>query len=206
VVGVGGGIAAYKAAELVRLLDKAGASVYVAMTERAQEFVRPMTFQALTRHPVFTNLFDLTEEATIGHIQLADKADLVIIAPATANAIARLAGGMADDAVSAIALATKAPVLLAPSMNVNMWSHPVTQANVRKLVDVAGYRVVGPGDGFLACRWVGPGRLAEPSDIGAAALFLASDAAAYITGASLLVHGGGERPAFLDAATVNKDA
>jgi phosphopantothenoylcysteine decarboxylase/phosphopantothenate--cysteine ligase len=174
VVGVAGGIAAYKAAELVRLLDKAGASVYVAMTERAQEFVRPMTFQALTRHPVFTNLFDLTEEATIGHIQLADKADLVIIAPATANAIARLAGGMADDAVSAIALATKAPVLLAPSMNVNMWSHPVTQANVRKLVDVAKYRVVGPGDGFLACRWTGPGRLAEPADIAEAAAHLLS--------------------------------
>jgi phosphopantothenoylcysteine decarboxylase/phosphopantothenate--cysteine ligase len=174
VVGVGGGIAAYKAAELVRLFDKAGASTYVAMTERAQEFVRPMTFQALTRHPVFTDLFSLTEEAAIGHIQLADKADLVVIAPATADAIARLASGMADDAVTAIALATRAPVLLAPSMNVNMWNHPVTQANLKKLVDVAGYRVVGPGDGFLACRWTGPGRLAEPADIVEAAAFLLS--------------------------------
>src|SRR5688572_9718813 len=127
VVGVGGGIAAYKAAELVRLLDKAGAHVEVAMTARAQKFIGPMTFQALTRRPVFTNLFDLTEEATIGHIQLADRADLVIIAPATANAIARLAAGQADDAVSAVVLATRAPVLIAPSMNVNMWTHPLTE-------------------------------------------------------------------------------
>jgi phosphopantothenoylcysteine decarboxylase/phosphopantothenate--cysteine ligase len=174
VVGVAGGIAAYKAAELVRLLDKAGASTYVAMTPRAQEFVRPMTFQALTRHPVFTDLFSLTEEATIGHIQLADRADLVVIAPATANAIARLAGGMADDAVTAIALATTAPVLVAPSMNVNMWGHPITQANVRRLVDTARYHVVGPGDGFLACRWTGPGRLADPADIVEAAAHLLS--------------------------------
>src|SRR5689334_19038676 len=165
VVGVSGGIAAYKAAELVRMLDKAGAHVDVAMTPRAQRFVGPMTFQALTRRPVFTDLFDLTEEATIGHIQLADAADLVVIAPATASTLARLAHGDAGDAVTAIALATRAPVLLAPSMNVNMWSHALTQANVRRLVDVAGYRVVGPGDGFLACRWTGPGRLAEPADI-----------------------------------------
>ncbi len=165
VVGVAGGIAAYKAAELVRLFDKAGATVDVAMTARAQQFVGPMTFQALTRRPVFTDLFSLTEEAAIGHIALADRADLVVIAPATANTIARLAAGQSDDAVAAIVLATKAPVLLAPSMNVNMWSHPLTQANVRRLVDVARYHVVGPGDGFLACRWTGPGRLAEPADI-----------------------------------------
>ena len=174
VVGVAGGIAAYKAAELVRLFDKAGAEVSVAMTPRAQEFIGAMTFQALTRRPVFTDLFSLTEEATIGHIQLADRADLVVIAPATANTIARLAAGMSDDAVAAIVLATKAPVLLAPSMNVNMWAHPLTQANVRRLVDVAGYRVVGPGDGFLACRWVGPGRLAEPADIVEAAAHVLS--------------------------------
>src|SRR5688500_19885573 len=112
-----------------------------------------MTYQALTRRPVFTNLFDRTEEATIGHIQLADRADLVIIAPATANAIARLAAGQADDAVSAVVLATRAPVLIAPSMNVNMWTHPLTETNLLRLIDVAGYHVVGPGDGFLACRW-----------------------------------------------------
>ncbi len=174
VVGVSGGIAAYKAAELVRLLDKAGAHVDVAMTGRAQRFVGPMTFQALTRRPVFTDLFSLTEEAAIGHIQLADAADLVVIAPATASTIARLAHGDAGDAVSAIVLATRAPVLLAPSMNVNMWGHPLVQANVRRLADVAGYRVVGPGEGFLACRWTGPGRLAEPADIVEAAAHLLS--------------------------------
>jgi phosphopantothenoylcysteine decarboxylase/phosphopantothenate--cysteine ligase len=174
VVGVAGGIAAYKAAEVVRLLDKAGAQVEVAMTARAQKFVGPMTFQALTRRPVFTDLFSLTEEATIGHIQLADRADLIVIAPATANSIAHLAAGEAHDAVSAIVLASRAPVLIAPSMNVNMWNHPLTRANVRRLVDVAGYHVVGPGDGFLACRWTGPGRLAEPADILEAAAHLLS--------------------------------
>jgi phosphopantothenoylcysteine decarboxylase/phosphopantothenate--cysteine ligase len=166
---VAGGIAAYKAAELVRLFDKAGAQVDVAMTARAQKFVGPMTFQALTRRPVFTDLFSLAEEGTIGHIQLADQADLVVIAPATASSLARLAAGQADDAVTAIVLATRAPVLLAPSMNVNMWNHPLTQANLARLVEVARYRVVGPGDGFLACRWTGPGRLAEPADIAEAA-------------------------------------
>src|SRR5262245_49583795 len=174
VVGVAGGIAAYKAAELVRLFDKAGARVDVAMTARAQKFVGPMTFQALTRRPVFTDLFSLTEEATIGHIQLADQADLLVIAPATANVLARLAAGQADDAVAAIALATRAPVLLAPSMNVNMWNHPLTQANLVRLVEVAGYRVVGAGDGFLACRWTGPGRLADRADIVEAAAHVLS--------------------------------
>ena len=165
VLAVGGGIAAYKACELTRLLTKAGARVQVAMTRRAQKFVGPLTFGALTGRPVFTDLFDLTQESEIGHIQVADRADLVIVAPATANLIARLAAGAADDVVAAVCLATRAPVLLAPSMNVQMWGHPLTQANVRRLVDVAGAKVVGPGDGFLACRWVGPGRLAEPADI-----------------------------------------
>jgi phosphopantothenoylcysteine decarboxylase/phosphopantothenate--cysteine ligase len=175
VVGVAGGIAAYKAAELVRLLDKAGAQVDVAMTPRAQKFIGPMTFQALTRRPVFTNLFDLKEESTIGHIQLADQADLVIVAPATANTIARLAAGQTDDAVSSVVLATRAPVLIAPSMNVNMWNHPLTESNLLRLVDVAGYHVVGPGQGFLACRWTGPGRLAEPADIVEAAAHVLSN-------------------------------
>src|SRR5215475_3444917 len=145
VVGVAGGIAAYKAAELVRLLDKAGATVDVAMTARAQKFVGPMTFQALTRRPVFTDLFSLTEESTIGHIQLADDADLVVIAPATADVIARLAAGMADDAVTAIA-------------------HAMTARNVATLQHV-GYHVVAPGEGYLACGWTGPGRLPDPPDI-----------------------------------------
>jgi phosphopantothenoylcysteine decarboxylase/phosphopantothenate--cysteine ligase len=187
-VGVAGGIAAYKAAELVRLLDKAGATVDVAMTKRAQEFVGAMTFQALTRRPVFTDLFSLTEEATIGHIALADRADLVIIAPATANTIARMAAGMTDDALTSIVLATQAPVLLAPSMNTNMWANPLTQVNLRKLMEVAGHRVVGPGDGFLACRWTGPGRLAEPADILEAAAHVLSRQD--LTGRRLVVTAG----------------
>lgn len=165
VVAVGGGIAAYKACEIVRLLDKAGAKVWVTMTKRAAQFVSPLTFQALTRHPVFTDLFSLTEEASIGHIQLADRADLVIVAPATASLIARMVAGFADDAVTAVLLATRAKVLVAPSMNSNMWSHPITQRNVRQLAALPHVTVVGPGDGFLACRWTGPGRLAEPADI-----------------------------------------
>ncbi len=165
VVAVAGGIAAYKAAELVRLLDKAGAVVSVVMTARAQRFIGALTFQALTGRPVFTDMFNLSEEASIGHIKAADEADLVIVAPASANVIARMAAGMADDPVTAIVLATKAPVLLAPSMNVNMWNHPITVDNLRRLRDVAGYQVVAPGVGYLACRWVGAGRLAEPADI-----------------------------------------
>jgi phosphopantothenoylcysteine decarboxylase/phosphopantothenate--cysteine ligase len=177
VVGVAAGIAAYKAAELVRLLTRAGAQVQVVMTAKARHFIGELTFQALTGRPVFFDLFDLTQESEIGHIQVADRADLVIIAPATANTIARLAAGMAADALGAVVLATRAPLLLAPSMNVNMWNHPLTQANVRRLVEVSGAAVVGPGDGFLACRWTGPGRLAEPADIveAAARLLTARD-------------------------------
>ena len=165
VVAVGGGIAAYKAVELVRLLTKADAQVRVVMTPRAREFVGPLTFQALSGRPVMTDLFDLTQESEIGHIQVADRADLVIVAPATASLLARMAAGMADCPVTAVVLATRAPVLAAPSMNVNMWQNPLTQANVRRLIDVAGVRLVGPDAGFLACRWTGPGRLAEPADI-----------------------------------------
>ena len=163
VVGVGGGIAAYKVAMLVRLLDKAGATIEVAMTARAQKFVGATTFQALTRRRVFVDVWD--PAATMEHIELADRADLVIVAPATANVIARLAAGMADDAVTAMVLATRAPVLIAPSMNVNMWQNPLTQANVHRLIEVAKFHTVGPGNGFLACEWVGPGRLAEPDTI-----------------------------------------
>ncbi len=187
-VAVGGGIAAYKAAELVRLLDKAGARVEVAMTPHAQKFITPMTFQALTRRPVFTDLFSLSEEAEIGHIQLADRADIVIVAPATASLISRLAAGQASDAVTACVLATRAPVLLAPSMNVNMWNNPLTQANVQRLADVAGYKFVGPGEGFLACRWTGPGRLAEPADIVEAAAYVLSPQD--LTGTKVVVTAG----------------
>ena len=165
VLGVAGGIAAYKAAELTRLLIKADARVQVVMTERAQHFIGALTFQALTGRPVFSDLFDLTQESEIGHIQIADRADLIIVAPATANTIARMAAGLADDALTSVIRASRAPILLAPSMNVNMWQDPITQDNVRRLIDVAGVKTVGPGAGFLACRWIGPGRLAEPPDI-----------------------------------------
>ncbi len=165
VLGVAGGIAAYKAAELARLLVKEGADVRAIMTERASAFLGELTLQTLTGHRVFTNPFELTQESEIGHIELADAADLIVVAPATANAIARMAAGMADDALTSVVLASRAPLLLAPSMNVNMWQSPLTADNLRRLVEVAGARTVGPGAGFLACRWIGPGRMAEPVDI-----------------------------------------
>lgn len=165
VVAVAGGIAAYKALELVRLLTKQGADVHVVMTENARHFIGPLSFQALTGHPVFTDLFDLGQESEIGHIKVADQADLLIVAPTTANVLARMAAGIADDVVTTVALSTRAPILLAPSMNVNMWQNPITQANVARLRQLRQVRFVGPDAGFLACRWVGPGRLAEPEDI-----------------------------------------
>jgi phosphopantothenoylcysteine decarboxylase/phosphopantothenate--cysteine ligase len=165
VLGVTGGIAAYKAVELARLLTTAGADVQVVMTSAARQFVGELTFQTLTGRAVFTNMFSLTQESEIGHIQVAEGADLVIVAPATANTIARLAAGLANDPLSAVALASRAPLLLAPSMNTNMWESPVTQDNVARLTSRIGARVVGPGAGFLACRSTGPGRMAEPGDI-----------------------------------------
>lgn len=167
VVGVAGGIAAYKAAELVRALVKAGAEVRVVMTEAAQKFITPLTLQALSQHPVATDTFDLTQEATIGHIQLADTAELLVIAPATADVIARLAHGIANDLLTTVALACRAPLLLAPAMNVNMWRHPATQANLRTLVE-RGAHTVGPDAGELACGWIGEGRMIEAADIAAA--------------------------------------
>jgi phosphopantothenoylcysteine decarboxylase / phosphopantothenate---cysteine ligase len=167
VVGVAGGIAAYKAAELVRALVKAGAEVRVVMTAAAREFVTPLTLQALSQHPVATDTFDLTQEATIGHIQLADWAELLVVAPATADVIARLAHGLANDLLTTVALACRAPLLLAPAMNVNMWRHPATRANLRLLVE-RGALTVGPDAGELACGWIGEGRMMEAADIAAA--------------------------------------
>ena len=166
VVGVAGGIAAYKAAELVRALVKGGAEVRVVMTEAAQKFITPLTLQALSQHPVATDTFDLTQEATIGHIALADTAELLVIAPATADVIARLAHGLANDLLTTVALACRAPLLLAPAMNVNMWRHPATQANLRTLVE-RGAHTVGPDAGELACGWIGEGRMIEAADIAA---------------------------------------
>jgi phosphopantothenoylcysteine decarboxylase / phosphopantothenate---cysteine ligase len=174
VLGISGGIAAYKAAELCRLLVKAGATVRVVMTEAATRFITPLTLQTLSGAPVSSDLFDSSSEAEIGHIRLADEADLLIVAPATADAIARLAAGMANDLLTAVVLATRAPVLLAPAMNVNMWENPLTQANLERLLKSGGGRVtsVGPDQGPLACGWIGAGRLIEPAEILAAAIRL----------------------------------
>ena len=164
VLGVTGGIAAYKAAELVRLLVKDGATVRVIMTKNAQEFITPLTLQTLSGNPVSTDTFNLTQESEIGHIRLADTANLVLIAPATANVIAKLAHGEADDLLTTVLLATTAPVLIAPAMNVHMYAHPIVQENMRKLASL-GYGLVEPAEGFLACGYEGKGRLADPEDI-----------------------------------------
>ena len=161
VVGLSGGIACYKAAELVRLLVRGGASVHVMMTAAAREFLTPLTLQTLSGHPVATHTFDLTQESQIGHIQLADRADAIIVAPATANVIGKIANGIADDLLTTVVLATRAPLLVAPSMNVNMYENPVVQENLERL-RARHIRVVEPGEGFLACGWEGKGRLAEP--------------------------------------------
>jgi phosphopantothenoylcysteine decarboxylase/phosphopantothenate--cysteine ligase len=164
---VSAGIAAYKCCDLVRRLADAGATVQVAMTPRATAFVTPLTLQALTGRPVRTELFDNAAEAAMGHIELARWADAVLIAPATADVLARLAHGMADDLVTTLCLATTAPVHVAPAMNHRMWLHPATQANLATLRD-RGVTVHGPGDGAQACGEFGPGRMAEPADIVAA--------------------------------------
>lgn len=162
-----GGIAAYKSAELVRRLRDAGAEVQVAMTENAQRFVGAQTFQALSHRPVRTSLWDAQAEAAMGHLELAGWAQRVVVAPATANTLARLAYGLADDLVSTLCLATEAPLLVAPAMNHRMWRHPATQANVATLL-ARGVRMVGPNDGPLAEGESGPGRMAEPAEIVAA--------------------------------------
>ena len=166
---VTGGIAAYKAAELVRRLRDAGAEVKVAMTDNAQRFVGAQTFQALSGHPVRTSLWDAQAEAAMGHLELARWAERVVIAPATANTIARLAHGFADDLVSTLCLATEAPLLLAPAMNHRMWRHPAVQANVA-LLRGRGAGIIGPDDGPLAEGESGPGRMAEPAAIVAKAM------------------------------------
>jgi phosphopantothenoylcysteine decarboxylase/phosphopantothenate--cysteine ligase len=164
VLGVTGGIAAYKAAELVRELVKAGAEVQVVMTRNAQAFITPLTFQTLSGNPVTTELFNLIAESEIGHIALADRAEVLLIAPATANIIGKIAGGIADDLLTTMVMATKAPVLLAPAMNVHMWENPICQENIQKLRQ-RGYHFIDPEAGELACGYEGKGRLAEISTI-----------------------------------------
>jgi phosphopantothenoylcysteine synthetase/decarboxylase len=160
VLGVTGSIAAHKAVDLASLLTKAGADVRVVMTADAQRFVTPLPFKTLTRHPVVTDLYDEDEGWKPAHIELADSADLLLIAPATANFIAKLAHGIADDALSCIALALnpRAKVLIAPAMNGKMWLHPATQANV-KILKSRGAEFIGPEKGMLSCGYEGIGRL-----------------------------------------------
>jgi len=160
VLGVTGGIAAYKAAELVRELVRAEAEVHVVMTRSAQAFVTPLTFQTLSGNKVITELFSLIEESEIGHISLADRAEVLVIAPATANIIGKIASGIADDMLTTIVMATRAPVLLAPAMNVHMWENPICQENIHKLLS-RGYHFIDPESGELACGYEGKGRLAE---------------------------------------------
>lgn len=164
VLGVTGGIAAYKAAELLRLLVKAGAEVHVIMTRSAQEFIAPLTFQTLSGQPVHTELFNLIQEQEIGHISLADRADLVLIAPATANLVGKVANGIADDLLTTTIMATRAKVLFAPAMNSNMWQNPIYRQNQEKLENL-GYHFIEPAFGDLACGWQGPGKLPDPQDI-----------------------------------------
>ena len=175
ILGVGGGIAAYKSAELARELMQQGAQVQIVMTRGAQEFVRPLTFAALTGRKVITDIFspagsaDETLSSAIEHISVAQENDLLVVAPTTADLLAKFAHGLADDFLSTLYLAFTGPVVLAPAMNTNMWLHAATQANVETLRR-RNHRFVDPDSGFLACGMVGPGRLAEPSQIASAVM------------------------------------
>jgi phosphopantothenoylcysteine decarboxylase/phosphopantothenate--cysteine ligase len=169
VLGVTGCIGAYKACEVVRELQKRDVDVHVVMTEAATRFVTPMTMEALTRHPVFVDQWALGEQSDIRHVSLADAAELLLVAPATANTIGKFARGIADDALSTLYTATKAPVLVAPAMNVNMFEHPAVVENL-EILRARGVGVVEPGTGYLACGWLGKGRLAEVEDIVGAAM------------------------------------
>ena len=164
VLGVSGGIACYKAVELLRLLVQGGSSVHVILTSGAMEFVTPLTFQTLSGHRVASDLFSLTQESEIGHINLADQADLLVIAPATASIIGKMAAGIADDLLTTVVMATQAPVLIVPSMNIHMFENPVLQENIQRLKRL-GYHFMEPAEGYLACGYEGKGRLPEPSTI-----------------------------------------
>jgi len=165
ILGVTGSIAAYKACELIRLLIKnGGMDVHVIMTESAAKFVTPLTFRTLSRNPVSTNMFDEPEQWTPGHISLAEKSDLLVIAPCTANIIAKIAHGLADDMLSCTALATRAPLLIAPAMNTGMLDNPATQENIR-LLKSRSVHFIDTGIGDLACGTTGQGRMAPPADI-----------------------------------------
>lgn len=193
-LGVSGGIAAYKSAELVRLLRAGGAEVQVVMTASAAQFIGPLTLQALSGRPVRDSLWDAAAEAAMGHIELARWADLVLIAPATADLLARLAQGRADDLLTTLCLASDRPLWLAPAMNRLMWAHPATRANI-ELLGARGARVLGPGVGAQACGETGEGRMLEPGDIAAAALAALAPRVAGLVGRRVLINAG---PTFED--------
>jgi phosphopantothenoylcysteine decarboxylase/phosphopantothenate--cysteine ligase len=184
---IGGGIAAYKALELIRRLRERGAAITTVMTRAAAEFVTPLSVSALAGEAVHQALFDLTAEAEMGHIQLSRVADLIVVAPATADLMARMAQGRADDLASTLLLATDTPVMIAPAMNVRMWQHPATRRNLAQL-RADGVRLVGPGDGEMACGEFGPGRMSEPLEIVAAVE--AALAAGPLAGRHVLVTSG----------------
>ena len=196
ILGVSGGIAAYKAAEIVRLLQDRGIRVQVVMTRAAQEFIRPLTFAALCGEKVITDMFEAGNESpnidsAVEHIAVAQSADALLVAPATADVLARFAQGIANDFLTTLYLATAAPVIVAPAMNVNMWNHPATQANV-EILKKRGVKVVEPGEGYLACGMTGPGRLAENESI-VAAVIEALGAAQDLAGETMLITAGPTR-------------
>lgn len=193
-LGITGGIAAYKSAELTRRLRDQGTDVRVVMTPAATEFITPLTLQALSGNPVHTELLDHAAEAAMGHIELARWADTVVVAPATANFIARLSNGMADDLLSALCLATAAPLLVAPAMNQQMWHNPATQENIARL-QARGITLLGPASGDQACGETGPGRLLEPDEIVPA--IIAAGRTSRLAGVKVLVSAGPTRE-FID--------
>ena len=186
---ISGGIAAFKALELIRLLRRQGCGVTCVLTDNGGQFVTPLSLQALSESKVYTDLFSLTDESEMGHIQLSRAADLLVVAPATANILAKMAGGLADDLASTVLLATDKPVLVAPAMNVRMWLHPATRANMATLKQ-RGVHVVEPTEGAMACNEFGPGRLAEPPEIVAAIEALLAPAAKPLAGRHALVTSG----------------
>ncbi len=175
-LGVSGGVAAYKAADLASKLTQAGAVVNVVMTDAAQKFITPLTFQAVTRRRVYTSLWEATERFDSAHLSLTESADIMIVAPATANVLAKMTHGLADDLLSALALSASGvcPILVAPAMNTRMWQAPATQANIATLAS-RGVHQVGPAEGVLACGTTGLGRMSEPADILQAARDLLAD-------------------------------
>ncbi|MCJ7555411.1 MAG: bifunctional phosphopantothenoylcysteine decarboxylase/phosphopantothenate--cysteine ligase CoaBC [Gammaproteobacteria bacterium] len=190
-LGVTGGIAAYKAPDLVRRLRERGADVQVVMSRGAQQFITPMTFQAVSGRPVRTDLWDEAAEGSMGHIELARWADLVLIAPATADTISKLSAGLAGDLLSTVCLATEAPLVLAPAMNRQMWANPATQANVEKL-RARGVQVLGPGEGDQACGETGAGRMLEPQDIASAVMGMTGEPGP-LAGRSVMITAGPTR-------------